>query len=163
MADTPENTDGNPAAAAETAQPSLSILSQYIKDLSFENPHAPQSLLGNTEPPEINISVNVGAEKIEDDVYAVELTLVAKAERKEELLFNCELVYGGVFRITGFSDEQIHPLVMIECPRMVFPFARQIFAAITQQGGFPPLMLDPVDFATIYAQNIQAAASATKQ
>lgn len=162
MADTPEKTEA--AATTEAAvQPSLNILSQYIKDLSFENPNAPKSLLGNTEAPEINISVNVGAEKIEDDVFAVELTLVGKAERGGDILFSCDLVYGGVFRIAGFPDEQIHPLVMIECPRMIFPFARQILAAITQQGGFPPLMLDPVDFASIYAQNVKAAAEATKQ
>lgn len=167
MADTPENTTPEAAAgAAKTeaaTQPSLNILSQYIKDLSFENPGAPKSLIGNSEAPEINISVNVGAEKVEDDVFAVELTLVSKAERSGDVLFNCELVYGGVFRIAGFSDEQIHPVVMIECPRMIFPFARQVFAAVTQQGGFPPLMLDPVDFASIYAQNIKAAAEATKQ
>jgi len=136
--------------------PTLNLLTQYISDMSFENPNAPASILNNTTTPAINISINTQVKKQEDDVYAVELALNAKAEREENLLFNVELVYGGVFRIRNVPENQLPPLLMIECPRLLFPFARQVLANVTQSGGFPPIMMEPVDFAAIYRQNLTA-------
>jgi len=156
--------DETPKTEAKTdaAQPSLHIVGQYIKDLSFENPNAPGSLAPGAAP-QIGISINVGAQKQEDDIYAVELTINAKAERDNNVLFNVELVYGGLFNIQNFPENQVHPLVMIECPRLIFPFARQILSGVTQNGGFPPLLMEPVDFSAIYRQNLEAAAAKIKE
>lgn len=135
-------------------QPVLSVLAQYVKDLSFESPAAPQSLRGREKAPNININVNVNSNPLGDKDYDVILTLNAKAEVDNSVLFNAELVYGGVFRIDGFPQEHMLPLLFIECPRMLFPFARQIIADATRNGGFPPLMIDPIDFARMFQQRM---------
>ncbi|MFT6657579.1 protein-export chaperone SecB [Maritalea sp.] len=152
----------NTADTKEATQPSLHIVGQYIKDLSFENPNAPASLAPGVAP-QIAISINVGAQKQENDIFAVELTINAKAERDGSVLFNVELVYGGLFSIKDFPENQMHPLVMIECPRLIFPFARQILSNVTQNGGFPPLLMEPVDFSAIYRQNLEVAAAKIKE
>lgn len=145
----------NPAAGAPNgAAPTLNILTQYVKDLSFESPGAPNSLRGRSDAPGININVNVGANPIADKEYDVNLTLSAKAGTDKDVLFNVELVYGGVFRIEGFPQEHMLPLLFIECPRLLFPFARQILAEATRNGGFPPLMLDPIDFGQMFQQKM---------
>ena len=152
-------TNGNGAAS-----PSLSILAQYTKDLSFENPGAPRSLQARENAPDININVNVNANPLSDSDFDVVLTLSAEAKDGERVLFHTELVYGGVFRVTGFPQEHMLPLLFIECPRLLFPFARQIIAELSSQGGFPPFMLDPIDFAGIYLaqkQQAQSGAGAT--
>lgn len=148
---------------AETA-PGMRILAQYIKDLSFENPNAPQSLQPQ-EQPKLDINVNVGARPLGNDQYDITLTLTAKAANSTLTLFAIELVYAGLFHITGIPKEHLHPFVMIECPRMLFPFARNILADTSRNGGFPPLMLDPIDFAALYRQNMaqQSAAAANDQ
>ncbi len=143
-----------PAAADPSAAPGFSIAGQYIRDLSFENPGAPGSIVAGGANPAFNVSINVQVKKQSDDLYAVELTLNAKADKGEELLFNIELVYGGLFRVRNMAENQLPPVLMIECPRMLFPFARQVLANVTQAGGFPPLMMEPVDFLAIYQQNL---------
>ena len=145
-----EATKGNGAKA----QASLGVLAQYVKDLSFESPGAPGSLRGRETAPGINISVNVGANPLAENQFDVNLTLNAKATVDKDVLFNVELIYGGVFRIEGFPQEHMLPLLFIECPRLLFPFARQIIAEATRNGGFPPLMLDPIDFAQMFQQKI---------
>ena len=134
--------------------PSLTILAQYTKDLSFENPGAPRSLQARDKAPAININVNVNANPLSDSDFDVVLTLNAEAKDGERVLFHTELVYGGVFRVTGFPQEHMLPLLFIECPRLLFPFARQIIADITRNGGFPPLMIDPIDFAQMFTQRM---------
>ncbi|ENN84313.1 protein-export protein Sec B [Rhizobium freirei PRF 81] len=136
------------------ASPSLSILAQYTKDLSFENPGAPRSLQARENAPDININVNVNANPLSDEDFDVVLTLNAEAKDGERVLFHTELVYGGVFRVTGFPQEHMLPLLFIECPRLLFPFARQIIADVTRNGGFPPLMIDPIDFAQMFTQRM---------
>jgi preprotein translocase subunit SecB len=136
------------------AQPTLNILAQYVKDLSFENPGAPNSLRGRDQAPSIGINVNVGANPVGEKEYDVNLTLSAKAESGKDVMFNVELVYGGVFRIEGFPEEHMLPLLFIECPRLLFPFARQILADATRNGGFPPLLLDPIDFGQMFQQRM---------
>lgn len=143
---------------ATPAAPSLSIIGQYVRDLSFENPGAPETILAGGSNPGFNVSINVQVKNQAEEVYAVELTTNAKAERDGKLLFNIELVYGGVFRVRNVQQNQLPPLLMIECPRMIFPFARQIMANVTQAGGFPPLLMEPVDFVAIYQQNLKAMA-----
>lgn len=136
--------------------PSMSLIGQYIRDLSFESPGAPDSIMLGSGDPTFSPSISVGVNKQAEEIYAVEITLNAKAERNDSVLFNVEIVYGGVFRISNVPDERLAELVMIECPRLIFPFARQVMASVTQQGGFPPLMLEPIDFAALYMQNLKA-------
>jgi len=156
MADQPgEKNDAKQTETnGNTVPASLSVLTQYIKDLSFESPGAPQSLRARDKAPSININVNVNANPLGGTDYDVLLTLSAKAEVENAVLFNVELVYGGVFRIQGFPQEHMLPLLFIECPRLLFPFARQIIADATRNGGFPPLMIDPIDFARMFQQRL---------
>ena len=142
------------AAGEEKAQPQLSILAQYVKDLSFENPHAPASLRPREKSPEIDININVNPRTISETDYEVELKLDATAKDGDEALFTAELVYAGVFRLSGMPQEMLQMAVLIECPRLLFPFARQILADATRNGSFPPLMIDPVDFAALFQQKM---------
>lgn len=151
MAKKPAKAEENGAAKSdEQAAPSLNVLAQYIKDFSFENPNAPQSLRPRDKAPEIQININVNPTPLSETDFEVELKLEAAAKDGEEVLFNVELIYGGIFRIQGIPQEQMQPLVLIECPRLLFPFARNIVADATRNGSFPPLMIDPVDFAQLY-------------
>src|SRR3954471_20990552 len=144
------------AATAQATQPSFNLIGQYIRDMSFENPGAPGSIMLGGPNPNFQVGINVGVKKQSDDIYAVEITLNAKADREKNVLFNVELIYGGVFRVKNIPEDQLAPLLLVECPRLIFPFARQVLATITQQGGFPPLMMEPVDFAAIYQQNLKS-------
>jgi preprotein translocase subunit SecB len=143
------------------AQPSMRILGQYLKDLSFENPHAPQSLAPQKAQPEINISINVNARNLAPSDFEIELHIDAKATSESKVIFAAEILYAGVFRLENFPQNMLHPAVLIECPRMLFPFARQILGDATRNGGFPPLMLDPIDFAGMYQKRMAAQAQAT--
>ena len=145
-----------PAAEATQAQPTMRILGQYLKDLSFENPNAPQSLTPQQTQPDINIAVNVNARNLAPTDFEVELHLDAKATQQDKVVFAAELLYAGTFRMENFPANVLHAAVLIECPRMLFPFARQILADATRNGGFPPLMLDPIDFTGMYQKRMQA-------
>jgi preprotein translocase subunit SecB len=143
------------------AQPSMRILGQYLKDLSFENPNAPQSLAPQEKQPDINIAVNVNARNLQPTDFEVELHLDAKATAGGKTVFAAEILYAGVFRLENFPPQLLHPAVLIECPRMLFPFARQILADATRNGGFPPLMLDPIDFTSMYQKRMAQQSKAT--
>jgi preprotein translocase subunit SecB len=143
------------------SQPSMRILGQYLKDLSFENPNAPQALAPQQSQPDINISVNVNARNLAPTDFEVELHLDAKATSGGKVIFASELLFAGVFRMENFPANMLHAAVLIECPRMLFPFARQILADATRNGGFPPLMLDPIDFASMYQKRMQQQTAAT--
>jgi preprotein translocase subunit SecB len=149
--------------SAENAAPSLSLIGQYIRDLSFESPGAPGSILLGTGNPTIGVNISVSVKKQAEEIFAVEITLSAKADRDNAVLFAVELVYGGVFRIRNVPEARLAELLMIECPRLIFPFARQVLASVTQQGGFPPLMMEPVDFGQVYLQNLKALEAAQAQ
>jgi preprotein translocase subunit SecB len=160
-------TNGGPMqAAAQDTQPQLTVVSQYIKDFSFENPNAPQSLTNRQEQPQIGIQINVGANPLSDTDIEVVIKLEGKAETGSNLLFRFELEFAGVFRIRNVPQESLNPVVLIECPRLLFPFAREIIATAVRNGGFPPLLLDPVDFVGLYrqkmAQQQPAATPATR-
>ena len=153
MADTPAPNgahDGNTA-------PSLNALAQYAKDLSFENPNAPRSLQPQEQGPQINIQVNVNAKQLAETDFEVDLSLEGDAKNAEEVLFKFELTYAGVFRVRNVPADQLHPVVMIECPRLLFPFARQMVADAVRNGGFPPLYIDPIDFVGLYRQKATEA------
>jgi len=142
------------------AQPTFKILGQYLKDFSFENPNAPASLAPQQEQPDINISVNVNARNLGPNDYEVELHLNAKATGGGKVVFAAELLYAGIFHLENFPQNLLQAAILIECPRMLFPFARQIMADATRNGGFPPLMLDPIDFAGMYQQRMKQQSAA---
>ena len=141
----------------------MRILGQYLKDLSFENPNAPQSLAPAQGQPDINVAVNVNARNLAPTDFEVELHLDAKASSGGKVIFAAEILYAGVFRLENFPQNLLHPAVLIECPRMLFPFARQILADASRNGGFPPLMLDPIDFAGMYQKRMQQQQQAAAQ
>ncbi|MGH6922282.1 MAG: protein-export chaperone SecB [Propylenella sp.] len=167
MAETGSTNGGEaaPAAPQPQQQPGIHVLGQYIKDLSFENPGAPKSLRPSDKPPQLNVNVNVSARPQSETDFEIELKLEAKAARGNETLFIIEVSYAGLFQVRNVPPEHVQPFLLVECPRLLFPFARQIVADATRQGGFPPLMIDPVDFAALYRQRMaelsvrQAAAS----
>jgi preprotein translocase subunit SecB len=140
---------GAPNGDAEA--PGIRVLAQFIRDLSFENPRAPDALRAGGAQPQIDLGVEMNARGRDDGLYEVDLKLSAKAVREDGPLFVVELVYGGVFQIGGVSGEDVEPVLLIECPRFLFPFARQVIAQVTGEGGFPPFMLDPIDFSGVYA------------
>ena len=152
----------NGAATEEQMAPQMNVLAQYVKDLSFENPHAPNSLRPREKQPEISININVNPTPLSETDFEVELKLDAKAVDGEEVMFNVELVYAGVFRLQGIPKEAMQAAVLIECPRLLFPFARQLVADATRNGSFPPLMIDPVDFAQLFRQRMAEAGAAAQ-
>lgn len=152
-ADAPQQA-GQKQGNANQAVPSLNVLVQYVKDFSFENPSAPNSLRPRENSPNINININVNANALSQSDYEVVLRLEAKAADGQEVIFNVELLYAGIFRLQNVAQEAMHPALLIECPRLLFPFARQIISDATRNGGFPPLMIDPVDFARLYQQRL---------
>jgi preprotein translocase subunit SecB len=155
MAETGTNGGTNGGSAdTTTEQPGIHVLGQYVKDLSFENPGAPRSLRTSSEAPSLDVNVNVNARPISATDVEVELRLEANAKRGEETLFITEVVYAGLFQLRNVPKEHMAPLMLIECPRLLFPFARQVVADATRNGGFPPLMIDPVDFAALYRQRL---------
>jgi preprotein translocase subunit SecB len=139
---------------APGGQPNLSVLTQYVKDFSFENPGAPQSLRPRQQPPAINISVGVQSQPVSSNELEVELRIDARATEGQAVIFAIELVYAGIFRLTNIPPDQARPVALIECPRLLFPFARQIVADASRNGGFPPLLIDPVDFVAMYRQQL---------
>ena len=147
MTDTTAGNAGNGEAAAE---PGIRILAQFIRDLSMENPRAPDALRPSQDQPQIDLNVEMNARGREDGLYEVDLKLSARAARSDGPLFVVELLYGGVFGISGVEAEDMEPVLLIECPRYLFPFARRIIAEVTSEGGFPPFLLDPIDFAAVY-------------
>ena len=134
--------------------PQLNVLTQYTKDFSFENPNAPRSLTPSQQQPAINIQINVSVKGLAENDYEVELKIEGKADSSGNVLFGFDLTYAGVFRIQNVAQESVHPLVMIECPRLLFPFAREIVATAVRDGGFPPLLIDPIDFVALYRQKL---------
>ena len=162
MTDTsiPAPTNGAPPQD-QAAQPGIRILAQYIKDLSFENPHAPESLRAGGPAPQIELGVELNATGRDGGVFEVDLKLTAAAKRETETVFQIELIYSGLFQIVGVDPEDMEQVLMIECPRYLFPFARRMIADLSAEGGFPPLMLEPMDFAAIYlARQAQAQGQA---
>ncbi len=147
-------TNGGPQPQA--AMPQIGVLAQYVKDLSFENPNAPRSLTPTGQQPNISIQVNVDAAPKSGTDFEVTLRLEGKAESQGTVLFGFELVFAGIFRIQNVPAESLQPIVLIECPRLLFPFAREIVAAMVRNGGFPPLLLDPIDFVGLYRQRMAA-------
>ena len=147
----------DPAAAAPPAetqgqQPNIRILAQFTRDLSFENPRAPESLRGAQGQPQIELQVEKSARGRADGLFEVDLKLGCKAQAEDgTAVFQVELLYGGLFQLMGVKEEELEAVLLIECPRFLFPFARRIISDLTMEGGFPPFMMDPIDFGAVYA------------
>ncbi len=153
-------TNGGPTPSQPGAKgPSLNVLAQYVKDFSFENPNAPRVLMQPPQQPQISIQINVNPKQISTTDFEIELKLEGKAEVSGTTLFGFDLLYAGVFRLQNIPQENMGPLLMIECPRLLFPFAREIVATSVIRGGFPPLMLDPIDFVALYQQKLASMQS----
>lgn len=142
----------NGGAGAPASPQQMQSLTQYIRDFSFENPNAPKSLQQQPNGPQIAIQVQVNAKPIAPTDFEIELKLEGHAGEQANRLFAFELVYCGIFRLVNIPQEHLHPVIMIEGPRLLFPFARQIIADAVRNGGFPPLYIDPIDFVALYQQ-----------
>jgi len=145
-ANQPQGGDGRPAP--------IMVGAQFVKDLSFESPDGPLGLAQMKDAPEIELDVDVAPIKIQDGIYEVDLAIKAQARYEDRTLFLCELVYAGIFSVGQMPDEVVKPFCYTEAPRLLFPFARAIIAGCTRDGGFPPVMLQPIDFVEFYRRRI---------
>ena len=158
MTDIDAGNGASPEALGQAEGPGIRILAQFVRDLSFENPRVPETLRGGAPQPQIDLGIEMNARAREDGYFEVDLKLSAKAQREDGPVFVVELLYGGVFQITGVEQADMEPVLLIECPRYLFPFARRIIADVTSEGGYPPFLLDPIDFAGVYAARKAEAA-----
>lgn len=156
MADQDMLTPGNGAGDADNG-PQAATLAQYIKDLSIENPNAPQVFQWQDQP-RVDVQFNINVDRVSDDVHEVVIKLAVSARSDSGVQFLIELSYGGLFGLRNFPEEALGPFLLIEAPRLLFPFARQIIAESTQNAGFPPLLLDGIDFGAAYLAQLQQQA-----
>ncbi|WP_299983607.1 protein-export chaperone SecB [uncultured Ruegeria sp.] len=158
--------DANENTAAQAApQVQMRVLGQFIRDMSFENVMAQKGVSGDVQP-EISVQVNLDAKKRPADhqyEVSIKLKLSSKAKGLDDILFLCELDYCGLFHVEGVPEDQMHPFLMIECPRMLFPFLRRIVSDITRDGGFPPVNLDNIDFVALYRNELARRQAAQAQ
>ena len=144
-----KNTSSTPPSSPTSHEGGVIVNVQYVKDFSFENPHAPASLIPLSEAPKINVSVDVRINPLEEKTFEVVLLTTARATAGEKDLFLAELAYAGIFTL-DVNPQEVEPILMVYCPGLLFPFARHIIADATRQGGFPPLLIDPIDFGSLY-------------
>lgn len=149
-------TDTNAATTAAqddtaVAETGIRIIAQFVRDFSFESPHAPDSLRAGSAAPAIDMGVEMNARGRPDGLFEVDLKLSARASRDEQPVFHVEVLYGGLFHIAGVPEDQLEAVLLIECPRFLFPYARRLISDVTTEGGFPPFLIDPIDFAGVYA------------
>jgi preprotein translocase subunit SecB len=148
--------ESDPQAASNGAgqtlpEPGVRVLAQFVRDLSFENPRAPDVLRVSANQPQIDMGVEMNARGRDDGLFEVDIKLSCRATREDGPVFMVELLYGGLFAIEGIPSEDMEPVLLVECPRFLFPFARRIIGDVTSDGGFPPFLLDPIDFGAVYA------------
>jgi preprotein translocase subunit SecB len=148
----PAPATGAPQEAAAQAQ--LNVVGQYVKDLSFESPGAPQALQNPPPNPQLQITVNVSVVAKSEETYETTVNIEAHAKGDTGVIYNIELAYGGLFRLRNVPQNMLQPVLFVDCPTILFPFVRRVLADVTRDGGFPPLMLDPIDFGRLYAQNL---------
>lgn len=147
----PTPTPGNgPAAAQEPMQVQVRIAGQYIKDLSFENPNIGKLIVNQPESPKLDVEINVAVNEIGPNVYESAIEFSARASTSDMVIYEFEIVYAGAFHIENAPPQALEPMLFINCPSLLFPFLRRLVADLTREGGFPPLLLDPVDFGSLY-------------
>ena len=150
-------TAGQPLANGADTSPAAGLISQYVKDLSFENPNAPAIYQVQT-PPQIDVQFNIATNQVADEVHEAVLKIEVRAQSDETVAFIVDLSFAGLFGFRNIPAEQIAPFMLAEAPRLLFPFARRVLADCVRDGGFPPLLLEPIDFGQLYAQQVQAQA-----
>jgi preprotein translocase subunit SecB len=151
MTQTGKGTNGNPEAQKPAAPPvQVKVVGQYIKDLSFENPNIDKLLKEPGDNPNLQLAINVTAQKLDTDLYESAIDFHAQATNKLGTLYEIELVYAGLFKVQNIPPQALEPFLLINCPTILFPFLRRLVADISREGGFPPLLLDPFDFASLY-------------
>jgi preprotein translocase subunit SecB len=155
-----DGASGEAGREAGAARPQMSITGQYLKDLSFESPNVPASIASGLPMPKIDVNVDVQAQAKGDDSFEVVLRITANASRESGPVFVAEVLYAGLFSFQNMPKEAIHAACLIECPRLLFPYARRVVSDITRDGGFPPLLLDPIDFTSLYRQQMELAQAA---
>ena len=148
----------SPASGAEAApNPELKVLAQYIKDLSFESPSAPEALRSPGQNPQLRLDVNVRVTPGSEETHEVALNLEAHTKNDTGVIYHLELTYAGIFRLRHIPRTLLPPILWVNCPTMLFPFLRRVVGDITRDSGFPPLMLDPIDFGSLYARQLAEA------
>jgi len=152
--------DDTQAAKPEGPVAQVNIITQFIRDLSFENPNINKLLDGPGDNPNLKVEVNVNAEKMRPELFQSAIDFKAHATNKDGTIYILECVYGGLFRLQNVPEQALEPFLLINCPTLLFPFLRRVVADITREGGFPPLMLDPIDFGGLYMRRQQELAAA---
>lgn len=153
---TSTDAQGAPLANGADTAPAVGMISQYTKDLSFENPNAP-AVYQLAGAPNIDVQFNIAAAQVAEDVHEVTLRIEVKAEHEGQVAFLVDLSYAALFGLRNFPAEHLQPFLLAEAPRLVFPFARRVLADAIRDGGFPPLLLEPIDFNGLYLQQQEAA------
>lgn len=138
----------------------VQIVGQLVKDLSFENPGVTQLLEGFSEAPNLEVEVNVEATRVQDELFESGINFNAKASTKQGALYEIEMVYTGLFRLKNIPKQALEPFLLINCPSLLFPFMRRLVADVTREGGYPPLLLDPIDFGQLYMKRQKEAGTA---
>jgi len=151
-----------PVSNGEDTGPAIGLITQYVKDLSFENPSAP-AVYQWSGAPQVDVQFNIASERPSDDLHEIVLKIDVKATMEQGTQFVVDLSYAGLFGVRNVPDDQLHPFLYAEAPRILFPFARRVLADAVRDGGFPPLLLEPIDFNGLYVQQIAAKASEVEQ
>lgn len=161
MSENQNGTDSQAAAQAGDSRPAIQaqVVAQYIKDLSFENPNVEKLLSGPGDNPNMQLEVNVNARRMQDDLYESAIDFKAHATNKTGTIYQLEAVYAGIFKIQNIPEESLEPFLLINCPALLFPYLRRLASDLTREGGFPPLLLDPIDFGSLYMRRKQQEAS----
>lgn len=167
MADGTNGSNGKTGEAAATApveqpQVQVQLIGQYIKDLSFENPNVGKMVDKKGDNPDLRVEINVNAQRLGPDMYESAIQFHGHAANKLGVIYDLELLYAGLFRIQNIPEEAMEPFLLVNCPTLIFPFLRRIVADVTRDGGFPPLMLDPMDFGALFMRRKQQEAAASK-
>jgi preprotein translocase subunit SecB len=151
-----EATNGSAITAGpNTAQIQVRIINQYIKDLSFENPNIERFVAGPGSNPNLKLEITVNAQRLDEKIFESAITMKAQATNETGIIYDLECIYAGMFQVEGLAEAQLEPFLLIHCPTLIFPFQRRLVADITREGGFPPLLIDPIDFGALYAQKRQ--------
>lgn len=162
MADDKKTTAKDAEAGDQPAQKPIEarVVGQFIKDLSFENPNIGKLLANPGEQPSIKLEINVAAKRMQPELFESAIDFKAVASNAEGTIYDLELVYAGLFQLKNVPDQALEPFLLVNCPTLIFPFLRHIVAEVTREGGFPPLMLDPIDFAQLFMRRKQELAAA---
>ena len=150
----------NTPTSAAADKPAIFLRAQYIKDLSFESPRAPASIFSLREPPQMDVNINLAAQRLDEKVFELSIQISARAVAEKTTIFLCDVVYAGVLEMQSIPDNAVESTLFIQGAQLLYPFARRVVADLTRDGGFPPLQLEPMDFVALYQQRATQPATA---